>query len=83
MHIGLRLIEGHSWGLSYNLYADKLLGTNVFPSSVFEMRTFWSFYKVGSSTHVAPTETAWYSTAANSFGVPLDTRYVFLYSYES
>ena len=28
----------YSWGLSYNLYADKLLGTNVFPNSVYEMR---------------------------------------------
>ena len=27
-----------SWGLSYNLYADKLLGTKLFPNSVFEMR---------------------------------------------
>lgn len=27
-----------SWGLSYNLYADKLLGTNVFPESVYDMR---------------------------------------------
>lgn len=27
-----------SWGLSYNMYADKLLGTNVFPQSVYDMR---------------------------------------------
>lgn len=27
-----------SWGLSYNLYADKLLKLNVFPDSVYQMR---------------------------------------------
>lgn len=27
-----------SWGLSYNMYADKLLGTNVFPPELYEMR---------------------------------------------
>lgn len=30
-----------SWGLSYNLYADKLLGTNVFPQSIYDLRKFW------------------------------------------
>lgn len=32
------LLTVSSWGLSYNLYADKLLGTNVFPQSVYDMR---------------------------------------------
>lgn len=32
------LLTVFSWGLSYNLYADKLLGTNVFPQSVYDMR---------------------------------------------
>lgn len=27
-----------SWVLAYNLYADKLLGTNVFPDTVYSMR---------------------------------------------
>lgn len=27
-----------SWGLSYNMYADKLLQANVFPQSVYDMR---------------------------------------------
>lgn len=34
-----------SWGLTYNMYADILLGTNVFPSSVYDMRK----YERGSS----------------------------------
>ncbi|KAK7695932.1 hypothetical protein QCA50_000571 [Cerrena zonata] len=58
-HLTLSYGDDSSWGLSYNLYADKLLGTNIFPSSVFEMQT------------------AWYSTVANSFGVPLDTRHTY------
>lgn len=27
-----------SWGITYNLWADQLLGTNLVPSSVYEMR---------------------------------------------
>ncbi|THG97612.1 hypothetical protein EW026_g4419 [Hermanssonia centrifuga] len=51
--------DDSSWGLSYNMFADKLLGTNVFPQSVYDMQT------------------AWYSTVANSLGVPLDTRHTY------
>lgn len=32
------LLTLFSWGLSYNLYADRLLGTNIFPQSVYDMR---------------------------------------------
>ena len=28
------------WGLLYNLYADRLLGFNMFPQSVYEIRQF-------------------------------------------
>ncbi len=31
-----------SWGLSYNMFADKLLGTNVFPQSVYDMRKLFA-----------------------------------------
>ncbi|THH32901.1 hypothetical protein EUX98_g1248 [Antrodiella citrinella] len=55
-HLTLSYGNDTSWGLSYNLFADKLLGTNVFPEAIFEMQT------------------SWYSTVANAFGVPLDTR---------
>ncbi|KAH8105922.1 DUF1793-domain-containing protein [Cristinia sonorae] len=58
-HLTLAYGNDNSWGLSYNLFADKLLGTNVFPKSVFDMQT------------------SWYSTVANSFGVPLDTRHTY------
>ncbi|KAH8101093.1 DUF1793-domain-containing protein, partial [Cristinia sonorae] len=40
-HLDLTYKDDNSWGLAYNLYADKLLGTNVFPDSVFSMETAW------------------------------------------
>jgi len=30
-----------SWGLLYNLYADQLLGFNMFPQSVYDIQTKW------------------------------------------
>ncbi|KAI0327103.1 DUF1793-domain-containing protein [Cubamyces sp. BRFM 1775] len=58
-HLTLSYGDSSSWGLSYNMYADKLLKTNVFPSSVYDMQTNW------------------YSSHANAFGVPLDTRHTY------
>ncbi|KAI0832343.1 DUF1793-domain-containing protein [Trametes gibbosa] len=40
-HLTLSYGNSSSWGLSYNMFADKLLGTNVFPTSVFTMQTDW------------------------------------------
>ncbi|KIJ70075.1 hypothetical protein HYDPIDRAFT_78948 [Hydnomerulius pinastri MD-312] len=40
-HLELAYGNETSWGLSYNMYADKLLGTNVFNQSVFDMQTAW------------------------------------------
>ncbi|KAI0347134.1 DUF1793-domain-containing protein [Trametopsis cervina] len=40
-HLTLSYGNDSSWGLSYNMYADKLLGTNVFPQSIFDMQTAW------------------------------------------
>ncbi|KAF9019246.1 DUF1793-domain-containing protein [Hymenopellis radicata] len=40
-HLTLAYGSSSSWGLSYNLYADKLLGLNLFPASVYEMQTAW------------------------------------------
>ncbi|KAI0796743.1 DUF1793-domain-containing protein [Abortiporus biennis] len=58
-HLTLSYGDDASWGLSYNLLGDKLLGTNLFPTSVYDMQT------------------KWYSSVANSFGVPLDTRHTY------
>ncbi|KAI0771550.1 DUF1793-domain-containing protein [Trametes elegans] len=58
-HLTLSYGNSSSWGLSYNLFADKLLGTKAFPNSVFDLQT------------------QWYSSHANEFGVPLDTRHTY------
>ncbi|KAI0661062.1 DUF1793-domain-containing protein [Cubamyces menziesii] len=58
-HLTLSYGDSSSWGLSYNMYADKLLKTNVFPASVYDMQTNW------------------YSSHANAYGVPLDTRHTY------
>ncbi|PSS35457.1 hypothetical protein PHLCEN_2v1612 [Hermanssonia centrifuga] len=56
---GMSLVQsGHcdnayfpSWGLSYNMFADKLLGTNVFPQSVYDMHwEIWTSAIVSSNT---------------------------------
>ncbi|RPD78548.1 DUF1793-domain-containing protein [Lentinus tigrinus ALCF2SS1-7] len=40
-HLTLAYGDSGSWGLAYNLYADKLLGLNVFPSSIYALQTSW------------------------------------------
>ena len=46
------------WGLLYNLYADRLLGFNMFPQSVYETREFSScFVQCGPvSTRLKPLD---------------------------
>lgn len=45
-HLELNYGNTTSWGLSYNLLGDKLLGTGVFSQNVFEMRTRLLFFYV-------------------------------------
>ncbi|KIM20840.1 hypothetical protein M408DRAFT_119277 [Serendipita vermifera MAFF 305830] len=40
-HLTLSYGNNTSWGLTYNLYAEKLLGFNLFPQSVYDMQTAW------------------------------------------
>lgn len=40
-HLELSYNNPATWGLSYNMYADKLLKTNVFPAATFDMQTAW------------------------------------------
>ncbi|EIN10412.1 DUF1793-domain-containing protein [Punctularia strigosozonata HHB-11173 SS5] len=40
-HLTLSYNDDASWGLSYNLYADKLLETNLFPASIYSEQTAW------------------------------------------
>ncbi|KAJ7498791.1 DUF1793-domain-containing protein [Mycena latifolia] len=40
-HLTLSYGDSSSWGLSYNLYADKLLKLDLFPDSIYQMQTNW------------------------------------------
>ncbi|KAI0779898.1 DUF1793-domain-containing protein [Fomes fomentarius] len=40
-HLTLTYGAEDSWGLMYNLYADKLVGGNFIPSSMYDMQTSW------------------------------------------
>ncbi|KAI0952144.1 hypothetical protein AcV7_008040 [Taiwanofungus camphoratus] len=40
-HLTLAYGNDATWGLSYNMYADKLLNTNLIPTSVYDMQTAW------------------------------------------
>ncbi|KAJ8587203.1 DUF1793-domain-containing protein [Rhizopogon salebrosus TDB-379] len=55
LHLTLNYGNESSWGLSYNMYADKLLGTNVFPESVYEMQTAW--YGTVANAYGVPLDT--------------------------
>ncbi|EJD38414.1 DUF1793-domain-containing protein [Auricularia subglabra TFB-10046 SS5] len=47
-HLTLSYGDSASWGLSYNLFADKLLKLNLFPQSVYDMQTAWYKTKINS-----------------------------------
>lgn len=40
-HYTLSYGDNGSWGLLYNLFADRLLGFNMFPQSVYDTQTKW------------------------------------------
>jgi len=40
-HLTLSYGDSASWGLSYNLYADKLLELDLFPDMIYQMQTNW------------------------------------------
>ncbi|KAF8351347.1 DUF1793-domain-containing protein [Amanita rubescens] len=54
-HLTLSYGNSSSWGLSYNLYGDKLLKLNLFPSSIYEMQTAW--YKTVALSYGVPLDT--------------------------
>ncbi|KAK1226441.1 hypothetical protein PQX77_010605 [Marasmius sp. AFHP31] len=54
-HLTLNYGNSSTWGLSYNLYADKLLGFDLVPQSVYEMQTAW--YKTVARTFGVPLDT--------------------------
>ncbi|KAI0771549.1 hypothetical protein BD413DRAFT_492851 [Trametes elegans] len=66
-HLTLTYGNDSSWGLTYNLYADKLLGTNIVPELLYSLLSSRRAWDINS-------ETKWYSAHTNSYGVPLDSR---------
>lgn len=61
-----------SWGLTYNMYADILLGTNVFPSSVYDMRK----YERGSSDCILVLSDSSWTQKRNGTATKTVSRYV-------
>ncbi|KAH8892980.1 DUF1793-domain-containing protein [Thozetella sp. PMI_491] len=60
-HTTLQYGNGDSWGLLYNLYADKLLNLNLVKSSIYDQQSNFYASKMNSYT----------------YGVPLDTRHTY------
>ncbi|KAG9006475.1 hypothetical protein FRB93_008603 [Tulasnella sp. JGI-2019a] len=54
-HLDLAYNSPATWGLTYNLYADKLLGLNLFPSSLYELQTEW--YSMVQQLYGIPLDT--------------------------
>ncbi|KAJ7283980.1 DUF1793-domain-containing protein [Mycena rebaudengoi] len=54
-HLTLAYNDANSWGLSYNLYSDKLLKLNLFPQSVYDMQTEW--YRTHANAFGLPLDT--------------------------
>ncbi|GAV98948.1 DUF1793-domain-containing protein [Lentinula edodes] len=63
-HLTLDYNDESSWGLSYNLFGDKLLGLNLFPASVYDEQTAWyptvdNAFGVPLDTRHTYTKTDW------------------------
>ncbi|KAJ3971497.1 hypothetical protein EV361DRAFT_799932 [Lentinula raphanica] len=63
-HLTLDYNDESSWGLSYNLFGDKLLGLNLFPESVYDEQTAWyptvdNSFGVPLDTRHTYTKTDW------------------------
>ncbi|KAF7299431.1 hypothetical protein MIND_00892900 [Mycena indigotica] len=63
-HLTLAYGQDNTWGLTYNLFADKLLKLNLFPQSVYDMQTAWytshtNAFGVQLDTRHTYTKTDW------------------------
>ncbi|KAJ6598921.1 hypothetical protein DFH09DRAFT_1129565 [Mycena vulgaris] len=54
-HLTLSYGNSNSWGLSYNLFSDKLLKLNLFPASVYAEQTAW--YQTHANAFGVPLDT--------------------------
>ena len=59
-HLTLQYGQDDTWGLSYNLYGDKLLGLGLFPDSIYEMRAY-ELDVLSAGLLTGAVETAWYN----------------------
>ncbi|TFK45401.1 DUF1793-domain-containing protein [Heliocybe sulcata] len=62
-HLTLAYGNDSSWGLAYNLYADKLLNTQVFSESLYQMQDSW--YSNVANTYGVPLDTRHTYTESN------------------
>ncbi|KAJ6539482.1 DUF1793-domain-containing protein [Mycena capillaripes] len=63
-HLTLSYGDSNSWGLSYNLFGDKLLKLNLFPASIYAEQTAWyqthvNAFGVPLDTRHTYTKTDW------------------------
>ncbi|KZP32941.1 DUF1793-domain-containing protein [Athelia psychrophila] len=54
-HLTLSYNNDSSWGLTYNMFGDKLLGLNLFPDSLYESQTAW--YSTVMTPYGVPLDT--------------------------
>ncbi|KAI0265444.1 DUF1793-domain-containing protein [Gloeopeniophorella convolvens] len=54
-HLTLSYGDDSSWGLAYNLFADKLLGFNLFPASIYQTQAAW--YSTHGNAFGVPLDT--------------------------
>lgn len=45
-----------SWGLTYNMYGDKLLGLNLFPTSLYTQREQTLHIQISLLTYINPRD---------------------------
>ncbi|KII95062.1 hypothetical protein PLICRDRAFT_48031 [Plicaturopsis crispa FD-325 SS-3] len=83
-HLTLSYGNDSSWGLSYNLYGDKLLSLDLFPDSVYTMQDAWyptvaGAYGVPLDTRHTYTKSDWQIYAA-AIATDTTTRDLFINS---
>jgi hypothetical protein len=54
-HLTLDYQDNGSWGIAYNLWSDKLLKLDLFPSSIYTEQTAW--YKTVEQAYGIPLDT--------------------------
>ncbi|KAI0736382.1 hypothetical protein C8Q72DRAFT_909206 [Fomitopsis betulina] len=70
-HLTLAYGNDSSWGLTYNMWADKLLGFNLVPDSVYEIQTEW--YATVNAEYGVPLDTRYVSSPSAWASIMTDT----------